>query len=103
MKSHPSSPTPFDAEGTRGLEPGNHAPARPTDALQRPRRPRAPQFGSDRRGQRTRDATRSLPLQVAVAPGHAPETVLDDNRGNRERRKGIADRRQSWQSKEAHR
>lgn len=103
MKRHPSSQTPYDGQRAPGIEAGNHAPGRLADAPQRPRRPRAPQFGSDRRSQRARDDARSLPSQVAVAPGHAPEDGIDDSWGNRERRKGIADRRQSWQSKEAHR
>jgi len=97
----PTRSQPGDASAPR--QPGN------SEGTQRPRRPRAPQFGSDRRSQRDRDGTRpgsARPAAGVERHGAFDDNAgsnADDNRGNRERRKATQDRRQSWHdiSKEA--
>jgi hypothetical protein len=75
MNKYQPSPSPFAGQDSSGAS---------EDPSQRSRRPRAPQFGSDRRGPRDAEASRNR-------TGRARAEVD----GNRDRRSGLPDRRQS--------
>lgn len=97
MNKHQSSPPSF-ADGNSGYQSENATRAgHPAqgEAAQRQRRPRAPQFGSDRRSQRDIDAGRPKSARHhGDADGLARFPEAD---GNRERRKATQERRQSSQ------
>jgi hypothetical protein len=80
-------PSPSMLEGGNSSYPSDGRPgeSRAGEPAQRSRRPRAPQFGSDRR--RDLDAS-------ARANRHSGGRAAEAD-GNRERRRGLPDRRQS--------
>jgi len=97
MNKHQSPPSSF-ADGNSAFQSENAARSghpEQGEAAQRQRRPRAPQFGTDRRNQRDLDARRPKSARHhGDADGlarFAPEPA-----GNTERRKTTEDRRQTW-------
>ena len=97
MNKHQTPPSSFTDGNSAYQSEGATRSGRPAEgeAAQRQRRPRAPQFGTDRRNQRDLDARRPKSARhhgdadgVAV---HAPQSD-----SNVERRKANEDRRQSW-------
>jgi hypothetical protein len=102
---HPGNRDNFqDADGNRAPGPAQGDPA------QRHKRPRAPQFGSDRRGPRNVDATRpasgrhpggSIPTggsHAGQVPGETADSPRHDTGGGSrpDRRRSTHDRRRSY-------
>lgn len=93
MKKFESSPNQSPAQ--RGPEnPQANDPDR-GETAHRQKRPRAPQFGSDRRNPRDTDAHRPKSARHRGDANGLPRNAADGNQPS-ERRKATQDRRQSW-------
>lgn len=107
MKKYEPSPTsgagngmpdPTQRAGFAESDPAGAGNPNRGEAAQRQKRPRAPQFGTDRRNPRELDARRPKSARHHGAPDGLPQNIPQNGGGGNyaaERRKATRDRRQS--------